>query len=53
MNEQDMSPGYIAKHTHENLTKNFKGMDDESVAGALEAIIGLFRLLHGRDAFIK
>ena len=53
MNEQEMSPGYIAKHTHENLTKNFKGMDDEAVAVAFEAIIGLFRLLHGRDAFIK
>ena len=53
MNEQDMTPGYIAKHTHENLTKNFKGKDEGAVTAALEAIIGLFRLLHGRDAFIK
>lgn len=48
-----MTPGYIAKHTHENLTKNFKGKDEGAVTAALEAIIGLFRLLHGRDAFIK
>ena len=53
MNEQNMTPSYIAKNTHENLTKHFKGMDEGAVASSFEATIGLFRLLHGRDAFLK
>ena len=48
-----MTPSYIAKHTHEELSKGFKGLDDEAVAARLDAIIDLFRLLHGRDAFLK
>ena len=53
MNNQQMTPSYIAKHTHEELSKGFKGLDDEAVAARLDAIIDLFRLLHGRDAFLK
>jgi len=53
MNEEIMTPSYIAKHTHEELVKGFKGLDDEAVAVKLDAIIDLFRLLNGRDAFLK
>ena len=53
MNEQAMVPSYIASHVHENLTQGFKGLSDDIVGGKLESIIDIFRLLHGRDAFIK
>ena len=48
-----MTPSYTATHTHENLTNGFKGLADDAVAAKLEAIIDLFRLLNGRDAFLK
>jgi len=53
MNEQAMTPSYMASHTHENLTTGFKGLADDAVAAKLECIIDLFRLLNGRDAFLK
>ena len=53
MNEQVMTPSYLAKHCHENLTQGFKGMSDDIVTARLDSVIDLFRLLHGRDAFIK
>jgi len=53
MNEQVMTASYIAKHVHESMVSGFKGLSDDTVAAELDAIINLFRHLHGRDAFIK
>ena len=43
----------MATHAHECLISGFKGLGDDAVALKLTALIELFRLLHGRDAFIK
>ena len=53
MNQNNSTAGFLATHVDLELTKGLKGLDDDAMATRIEAIIDLFKLLHGRDAFIK
>ena len=53
MNKQDLTPHYLAAFCDNELRKGFKGLSDAEVNLKLDAIIGLFCCLHGRDVFIR
>ena len=53
MNEQPLTPSYMALYCDEEQRKGLKGLSEDDVSDRLEAMIGIFRCLHGRDVFMK
>lgn len=53
MNQQQFTPIYIAQFSDREFRSGLKGLSDLDVHKRLDAIINLFRCLHGRDVFIK
>ena len=53
MNKCDFIANYIACYCDNELRKGLKGLLKQDTEARLDAIIGLFCLLKGKDAFIK
>lgn len=53
MNEQNMTPYYIAAYCDNEFKKGLKGIPDVEVNQRLDSIVRLFCCLHGRDIFIR
>lgn len=53
MNEQPLTPGYMALYCDEEQRKGLKGLSEDDVNNRLDNMIGIFRCLHGRDVFMK
>ena len=53
MNDQKLTPTFMALFCDEDMRKGLKGLNEEQVNSKLDQMIGLFRCLHGRDVFMK
>ena len=53
MNEQPYTPSYMAQYCDQEQRVGLKGLTEDEVNNRLDAMIGLFRCLHGRDVFMK
>ena len=53
MNKSQYTPHYIAAYCDNEFKRGFKGVSEAEINDKLDALIKLFRCLHGRDVFIK
>lgn len=53
MNEQSMTPDFLANYTDYEMTTGLKGADAATGEQKLTAIIELFRHLHQKDSYLS